>query len=147
MAVIGIHEGKDGYYNRNVVSQTKEDRMWNRGVMKEYGVHYSYLSEAGNLVLQRPSGVCCTIKGITKYSCLLEMEPTSQRHTLHEMHSALTLSVAPKANPHCSFSLSTPKDARGCNRIVECDSHARCVWRDLAGDICHSTEFASVTRT
>ena len=64
--------------------------MWNRGVMKEYGVHYSYLSEAGNLVLQRPSGVCCTIKGITKYSCLLEMEPTSQRHTLHEMHSALT---------------------------------------------------------
>ena len=53
MAVIGIHEGKDGYYNRNVVSQTKEDRMWNRGVMKEYGVHYSYLSEAGNLVLKR----------------------------------------------------------------------------------------------
>ena len=52
--------------------------MWNRGIMKEYGVHYSYLSEAGNLVLQRPSGVCCTIKEVTKYACLLKMEHRSQ---------------------------------------------------------------------
>ena len=59
--VLGIHEGKDGFYNRKVHHQTRENRSWNYAVMHNTTTHYGYLSEKGNRVLHLDNGMCCTI--------------------------------------------------------------------------------------
>ncbi|KAK8793956.1 hypothetical protein WA171_006379 [Blastocystis sp. BT1] len=64
--VLGIHEGKEGFYNRKVEMQSKENRNWNYGVMRNFSVHYGYLSERGNRVVHSNNGICCTLSEYTK---------------------------------------------------------------------------------
>lgn len=64
--VLGIHEGKEGFYNRKVAMQSKENRNWNYGVMRNFSIHYGYLSERGNRVIHSNSGVCCTLSEYVK---------------------------------------------------------------------------------
>ena len=66
--VLGIHEGKDGFYNRKVHRQTRENRSWNYAVMHNTTTHYGYLPEKGNRVLHLKDGKCCTIDTYMKYS-------------------------------------------------------------------------------
>ena len=63
---MGIHEGKEGFYNRNDRYRTKQNQNWNYGVMKQFNIHYGYLSEKGNRVLHFNNRVCCTLSTYTK---------------------------------------------------------------------------------
>ena len=58
---IGIHEGKDGFYKRNAIRRKRKNNNWNYGVMKQYNIHYGYLSERGNRVLHLHKGMCCKL--------------------------------------------------------------------------------------
>ena len=69
VVVKGIHEGVDGFYNRRVNTQTRENRGWNYGVMRNTSTHYGYLSETGNKVLRMHDGKCCTLSTVKWISC------------------------------------------------------------------------------
>lgn len=64
--MLGIHEGKEGFYSKKVNSQTRENRSWNYGVMRRSQKHYGYLPEKGNRVLHLKNGLCCTIETYLK---------------------------------------------------------------------------------
>ena len=68
-AVIGIHEGKEGFFTRST-QIVNENRNWNRIVMKNNSIHFSYLGERYNLRLELVDGRCCTIKKSMKWMWL-----------------------------------------------------------------------------
>lgn len=59
--MVGIHEGKEGFYSRSA-RIVNENRNWNRIVMKNNSIHFSFLEERYNLRLDLVDGKCCTIK-------------------------------------------------------------------------------------
>lgn len=62
--VIGIHIGRDGFFNRKI-RQSKHNERWNFVVRGTHNIHHGYLNEPGNKRIKyTPDKTCCIITKI-----------------------------------------------------------------------------------